>query len=165
MRRNRVLAILVLLILALSATTLATPGSVEEMTKADFWAMLLVVRGDAVETQLRKVREAMFENATHDIPAILKALDDAVANLGDPATYQIEVLDYPADEREFYQAFLDYAKEEYRRAAVMIQILAQMMAMEPDILAQVALQELAQVHCDTASWTLWQLGQAQRRDK
>ncbi|MEA4884973.1 MAG: hypothetical protein VB144_15200 [Clostridia bacterium] len=168
MRKPSILAlVLVVSILAWPVAASALPQTAEEMSRADVWAMLLMVRGDILENELGKVREAMFDDAgVHDMQPVIDETNKAMESLADPEGYQLAEEDYPAEERERYQAFLDRAKEEYRRAALMIQVIARTIGDKSvGFLVQVTLHELAQVHLDNATFVLWTLGQAQGRDR
>ncbi len=164
--RRGVLALVLVSVLLWSMAASALPQTAAEMSRADFWAMLLLVRGEGLDNQLAKVRDAMFDDAgPHDIQSVIDETDKAMETFSDSASYQLAEEDYPAAERERYQALLDRAKEEYRRAALMIQVLARTIGDQSvGFLVQVTLHELAQVHLDNAVFALWTLGDAQRRD-
>lgn len=167
MRRTRILALsLAVVILACPMAASAFPQTTAEMSRADVWAMLLLVRGDILDNQLAKVRDVMFdETGPHDMQPVIDQTEKAMQDLADSAAYQLAEEDYPAEERERYQAFLDRAKEEYWRAALMVQVLARAIGSSADFWTRVALHELAQVHLDNAAFTLWALDQAQKRDR
>lgn len=166
MRRVGILTlILAVSILAGPMTVSAFPQTAEEMSRADFWAMLLLVRGDILDNELAKVRDAMFDAGPHDMQSVIDETGKAMESLAEPTSYQLAEEDYPVGERERYQALLDRAKEEYRRAVLMIQVLARTINDDTDFLVQVTLHELAQVHLDNAAFALWTLGEAQGGDR